>query len=66
MHKILAFVILGMGISGAAMTTYIPRMLFETPIRDETRMMTFISTAIFVVLTVFALKLRRGLEDKKE
>ena len=66
MNKILALVILGMGISGAVMTMYIPRMFFETPIGDKTRMIAVISTVIFAVLTIFALKLRRALVDKKE
>lgn len=66
MNKVLALVILGMGFFGATMTTYIPRLLFESPIEDETKWIAVISTVIFAVLTVFALKLRRGLENKKE
>ena len=65
MNKVLALVILGMGFAGAAIISTVPE-LFESPIGEETKMVTATSTVVFVVLTVCALKLRRGLEDKKE
>lgn len=66
MNKVLALVILGMGFAGAVITKSIPRLLFESPIGEETKRVAVTSTVVFVVLTVYALKLRRGLENKKE
>ena len=66
MNKVLALVILGMGFAGAVITTSIPRLLFESPIGEETKRIAVTSTVVFLVLTIYALKLRRGLENKKE
>ena len=66
MNKVLAFVILGMGFAGAALMDSLPRLLFESPIGEEAKRVAVTSTVVFVVLTVYALKLRRGLENKKE
>ena len=64
MYNVLALVILGMGFAGSAIISTVPE-LFESPIRKETKMIAATSTVVFVVLTIYALKLRRGLENKK-
>ncbi|MBO2536441.1 MULTISPECIES: hypothetical protein [Rummeliibacillus] len=65
MNKVLAFSILGMGLTGAVLIISIA-LLFESPIGNVVKMVTAASTVAFVIFTVSALVFRRRLDGKRE
>ncbi|MFS0675070.1 hypothetical protein [Ornithinibacillus sp. 179-J 7C1 HS] len=65
MNKILAFSILGMGLTGAVLIISIA-LLFKSPIGNELKMVTAASAVAFVIFTVSALVFRRRLDEKRE
>lgn len=64
MNKVLAFSILGMGLTGAVLIISIA-LLFESPIGNVVKMVTAASTVAFVIFTVSALVFRRRLDGKR-
>lgn len=64
MNKILAILILGMGLTGAILIISIPS-LFKSPIGYVSKMITASSAMAFVIFAIPALVLRRRL-DKSE
>ncbi|KJD45885.1 hypothetical protein [Paenibacillus terrae] len=64
MNKILAFSILGMGITGAVLIISIA-LLFNSPIGNVLKMVTAASTLSFIIFAVSALVFRRRLDDEK-
>ncbi|QUW20501.1 hypothetical protein JSQ81_11585 [Sporosarcina sp. Marseille-Q4063] len=67
MHKILAFSILGMGLTGAVLVISVP-LLFNTPIGNVLKIVIAGSTTVFVIFAISALVFRRRLDEqaKKE
>ncbi|MDH6674098.1 uncharacterized protein involved in exopolysaccharide biosynthesis [Paenibacillus sp. LBL] len=65
MNKILAILILGMGLTGAVLIISVA-LLFESPKGDVLKMVTAASTVAFVIFAVSALVFRRRLDQKKE
>lgn len=65
MNKVLAFSILGMGLTGAVLIVSIA-LLFESPIGNVVKMVTAASTVAFVIFTVSAVVFRRRLDGKRE
>ncbi|MGW8959656.1 hypothetical protein [Paenibacillus sp. NPDC055715] len=64
MNKILAFSILGMGITGAVLIISVA-LLFNSPIGNVLKMVTAASTLSFIIFAVSALVFRRRLDDEK-
>ncbi len=67
MNKILAFSILGMGLTGAVLMISVA-LLFNTPIGNLLKIVTAGSITAFVILAISSLVLRRRLDEqaKKE
>ena len=65
MNKILAFSIIGMGITGAVLIISVA-LLFNPPIGNVLKIVIACSTTAFVILAVSALVLRRRLDEIKE
>ncbi|MFC9710967.1 hypothetical protein [Paenibacillus sp. NPDC056933] len=63
MNKILAFSILGMGLTGAVLIISIA-LLFNPPIGSVLKMVTAASTLSFIIFAVSALVFRRRLDDE--
>ncbi|OAX46137.1 hypothetical protein [Paenibacillus sp. AD87] len=63
MNKILAFSILGMGLTGAVLIISIA-LLFNPPIGNVLKMVTAASTLSFIIFAVSALVFRRRLDDE--
>ncbi|MEO2210232.1 hypothetical protein ABGV40_04935 [Paenibacillus amylolyticus] len=64
MNKILAFSILGMGLTGAVLIISVA-LLFNSPIGNTLKMVTAASTVSFIIFAVSALVFRRRLDDAK-
>ncbi|WP_458125911.1 hypothetical protein [Paenibacillus sp. Z3-2] len=64
MIKILAFSILGMGLTGAVLIISIA-LLFNPPIGNVLKMVTAASTLSFIIFAVSALVFRRRLDAEK-
>lgn len=62
MNKVLAILILGMGLSGAVLIISVA-LLFKSPIDNVLKMGTAASAVVFVIFTVAALVLRRRLDE---
>ena len=65
MNKVLAFSILGIGLTGAVLTFSIA-LLFKSPIGNVLKMVTAASAVAFVIFAVSALVFRRRLDEKRE
>ena len=64
MNKVLAFSILGMGLTGAVLVISVP-LLFKSPTGNVLQMVAG-STVAFAVFAVSALVLRKRFDDKRE
>ncbi len=64
MNKILVFLILGMGLTGAALIISVA-LLFNPPIGNVLKVITAGSTIAFVIFASSALVLRRRLDEKR-
>ncbi|WP_405131257.1 hypothetical protein MHB43_02595 [Paenibacillus sp. FSL H8-0317] len=64
MNKILAFSILGMGLTGAVLIISIA-LLFNPPIGNVLKMVTAAATLSFIIFAVSALVFRRRLDAEK-
>lgn len=64
MNKILAFSILGMGLTGAVLIISVA-LWFNPPIGNVLKMVTTASTLSFIIFAVSALVFRRRLDDEK-
>ncbi|WP_145336004.1 hypothetical protein [Paenibacillus xylanexedens] len=64
MNRILAFSILGMGLTGAVLIFSVA-LLFNPPIGNVLKMVTVASTSSFIIFAVSALVFRRRLDDEK-
>lgn len=58
MNKVLAFSILGMGVTGAVLIISVA-LLFNPPIGNVLKMVTAGALTVFVIFAISALKLRR-------
>ncbi|MDQ0429312.1 hypothetical protein QOZ98_002140 [Planomicrobium stackebrandtii] len=65
MNKILAFTILGMGLTGAVLIISVA-LLFNPPIGNLLKVVVAGSTTIFVILAISARVLRRRLDEIRE
>lgn len=65
MNKVLAFSILGMGLTGAVLIISVA-LLFKTPIGNVVPIVTAASTVSFVIFAVAALRFRRRLDETRE
>lgn len=65
MNKILAFSILGMGLTGAVLVISVA-LLFNPPIGNAVKIVTAGSATAFVILAISALVLRRRLAEIRE
>ena len=65
MNKILAFSILGMGLTGAVLIISVA-LLFNPPIGNVLKTVTAGSTTAFVIFAISALVLRRRLDEIRE
>lgn len=65
MHKIIAFSILGMGLTGAVLIISVS-LLFNPPIGNVLKMVTAGSATAFFIFAISALTLRRRLDEKRE
>ncbi len=65
MNKILAFSILGMGLTGAVLVISVA-LLFNPPIGNVLKIVTAGSATAFVILAISALVLRRQLAEIRE
>ncbi|WZX99433.1 hypothetical protein NSQ26_08825 [Bacillus sp. FSL W7-1360] len=65
MHKILAILILGMGLTGAVLIISVA-LLFESPIENMLKVVTAASGTAFVIFAFLALVFRRRLDRKRE
>ena len=65
MNKILAFSILGMGLTGAVLVFSVA-LLFKSPIGNVVPMVTAASIVPFVIFTVSAFVFRRRLDETRE
>ena len=63
MNKILAFSILGMGLTGGVLTFSVA-LLFNTPVGNVLKIVTAGSTTAFVIFAISALVLRRRLDEQ--
>lgn len=65
MNKIVAFSILGMGLTGAVLIVSIA-FLFNSPVGLGLQMLLAGSTVAFVIFTISAIKFRRRLNETRE
>lgn len=65
MHKLLAILILGTGLTGAVLMTFVVQ-LFSPPIGNMLKIATVASAVAFVIFAVSALVFRRRLDEKSE
>ena len=63
MNKIIASLILGMGLTGSVLVILVPR-LFNNPIGDVLKIVIAGFTTAFVILAISAIVLRRRLDEQ--
>jgi len=64
MNKIIAFSILGMGLTGAVLIISVA-LLFNPPIGNVLKIVTGGSTTAFIIFAISALVLRRRLDEQR-